>query len=124
MICIRPCALNYTNYFIITGNAILSFSKPTSILKESVRKKASSQGEAPISMHVACRGGRPAGAPRRKEAVLPNGPAGRAKPLENRSAQLWAVLCQVLNPLAAASCSCLAAATCTGPRQVKESLAG
>lgn len=34
----------------------LGFSKPMSILKESVRKEASSQGEVPISMHVVYRG--------------------------------------------------------------------
>lgn len=64
-----------------------------SILKESVRKEASSQGEAPISMHAACRGSRPAGAPGRSEKpMLPNGPAGRAKPWKVPGSRLPALL--------------------------------
>ena len=64
-----------------------------SILKEYVRKEASSQGEAPISMHAAYRGSRPAGAPGRSEnPVLPNGPAGRARPWKAPGSRLLAVL--------------------------------
>lgn len=68
----------------------LGFSKPVSILKESVRKVASSQGEVAISMHVVCRGRENllelrVGEKRRafKGPSLANVPAGKPRPREN-----------------------------------------
>lgn len=51
---ISPWALNYTDYIIITSSGIEGFSKPTSVLKGSVRERPVYRKEKRISMRAPC----------------------------------------------------------------------
>lgn len=60
---ISPWALNYTDYIIITSGGIEGFSKPTPVLKGSVRERLLYRKEKRISMRAPCA--------RRRERGLP-----------------------------------------------------